>query len=329
MSVKTNAALKAVDVYGEYVISPEISIKAVNNVSIELQRNEIIGIAGESGCGKSTLIKVLYGFMDPPLTAKGKVILEVANSYYIDILSVTEDYRRENIWWKNVAYIPQNSMNVLNPFMRIGDHFSEVLCKHLKISKEEAYKIAEEYISTMGLRKDVLKAFPHQLSGGMRQRIVVALALQLKPNIIFADEPTTAVDVILQKVLLQFLTEKQKELRNTLVLVTHDMGVHAMMTQRMIVMYAGQIIEEAPTENLFEEPKHPYTQALIRSLPRLGDESPKMGLGGAPPDLKNPPLGCKFHQRCPYAVDVCRREEPPLIEYEKGWKVRCVLYSGR
>jgi peptide/nickel transport system ATP-binding protein len=328
MLVETDAVLKAVNVYGEYVLSPEISIKAVNDVSIQLQRNEIVGIAGESGCGKSTLIKVLYGFLDPPLTARGKVMLGVTNNF-INILSVSEDYRRENIWWKNISYIPQNSMNVLNPFMRIGDHFSEVLSKHLKISKSEAYKIAEEYIGTMGLRKDVLKAFPHQLSGGMRQRIVVALALQLKPSIVFADEPTTAVDVILQKVLLQFLTEKQKELQNTLVLVTHDMGVHAMITQRMIVMYAGKIIEEAPTENLFEDPKHPYTQALVRSLPRLGDESPKIGLGGVPPDLKNPPLGCKFHPRCPYAADVCRKEEPPLIEYEKGWKVRCVLYSGR
>uniref|UniRef100_A0A7C5TFZ6 ABC transporter ATP-binding protein n=2 Tax=Ignisphaera aggregans TaxID=334771 RepID=A0A7C5TFZ6_9CREN len=328
MSGEDSIVLRANNVYGEYIVSPTTSIKAVNDVSIELRRNEIIGIAGESGCGKSTLIKILYGYISYPLTARGRVLLNNKGNS-IDVLSVSEDYKRENIWWGVVSYIPQNSMNVLNPFMRIGDHFSELLRKHLKIEKDEAYKIAEEYIVDMGMRKDILKAFPHQLSGGMRQRIVVALALLLKPSIVFADEPTTAVDVVLQKVLLHFLMDKQRELRNALTIVTHDMGVHAMVTQRIVVMYAGRVVEEAPTEPLFEDPKHPYTQALISSLPRLGDESPRKGLWGTPPDLKNPPPGCEFHPRCPYAMDICRREEPMFTKYENEWKVRCWLYLKR
>jgi peptide/nickel transport system ATP-binding protein len=319
--------LKADNVFGEYVISPQISIKAVNNVSIELKKNEVIGIAGESGCGKSTLIKILYGFLQPPLTASGKVLLNTKRG--LDLLSVSEDYKRENIWWKIMSYIPQNSMNVLNPFMKIGDHFVELLRKHLKIEKDEAYRVAEEYVMSMGMRKDVLKAFPHQLSGGMRQRVVVSLALLLKPSIIFADEPTTAVDVVLQKVLLQLLTDKQKELGATLVVVTHDMGVHAMITHRVAVMYAGRVVEEAPTEPLFEDPKHPYTQALINSLPRLGDDRPRIGLSGSPPDLRNPPPGCEFHPRCPYAMDICRREKPLRVKIDKDRYVVCWLYVKR
>jgi len=314
-------------VFGEYVISPQVSIKAVNNVSIELKKNEVIGIAGESGCGKSTLIKILYGFLQPPLTASGKVLLNTKGG--LDLLSVSEDYKRENIWWKIMSYIPQNSMNVLNPFMKIGDHFVELLRKHLKIEKDEAYRVAEEYVMSMGMRKDVLKAFPHQLSGGMRQRVVVSLALLLKPSIIFADEPTTAVDVVLQKVLLQLLTDKQKELGATLVVVTHDMGVHAMITQKVAVMYAGRVVEEAPTEPLFEDPKHPYTQALINSLPRLGDDRPRIGLSGSPPDLRNPPPGCEFHPRCPYAMDICRREKPLRVKIDKDRYVVCWLYAKR
>jgi peptide/nickel transport system ATP-binding protein len=319
--------LKADNVFGEYVISPQISIKAVNNVSIELKKNEVIGIAGESGCGKSTLIKILYGFLQPPLTASGKVLLNTKGGF--DMLSVSEDYKRENIWWKIMSYIPQNSMNVLNPFMKIGDHFVELLRKHLKIEKDEAYRVAEEYVMSMGMRKDVLKAFPHQLSGGMRQRVVVSLALLLKPSIIFADEPTTAVDVVLQKVLLQLLTDKQKELGATLVVVTHDMGVHAMITQKVAVMYAGRVVEEAPTEPLFEDPKHPYTQALINSLPRLGDDRPRIGLSGSPPDLRNPPPGCEFHPRCPFAMDICRREKPLRVKIDKDRYVVCWLYAKR
>jgi len=320
-------AIRAVRVYGEYLISQAEAVKAVRDVSIDVGKDEVVGIAGESGCGKSTLIKILYGYIEPPLIAKGRVLLDTGAGEPIDVLALTEDQRRKNIWWKEMSYIPQNSMNVLNPYMRIWEHFAEILKKHLKLDKEEAYRVAREHIKSLGMREEVLKAYPSQLSGGMRQRVVISLALLLKPRVIFADEPTTAVDVVLQKALLQLLLDKQKEYRNSLVIVTHDMGVHAMATQKIVIMYAGRVVEVSPTEEFFEDPKHPYSKALVESLPRLGDEKARIGLPGSPPNLRNPPPGCEFHPRCPLAMDICRKEAPPLIEYGQGRAVRCWLYA--
>jgi peptide/nickel transport system ATP-binding protein len=321
--------LEAQNVYGEYTISPTNTVKAVRDVSISISKGEVVGIAGESGCGKSTLVKILYGYLEPPLTAKGNVLIRINNTPSVNILSLNEVYKREKIWWRYMSYIPQNSMNVLNPFMRIGDHFAELLKKHIGLNKEDSYRVAREYVESLGLRKEILKAFPHQLSGGMRQRIVLLLALMLKPSIILADEPTTAVDVVLQKALLMFLLDKQREYGSSLVIVTHDLGVHAMASQRLVVMYAGKVVEEAPTEIIFEDPKHPYSMALIESIPRIGDESPRKGLLGSPPDLRNPPHGCEFHDRCPFAMDICKREPPPKITYEHNHVVRCWLYTKR
>lgn len=328
MTMGSQSILRAVNIYGEYAVSPLMSVKAVTDVTLYVNSGVVMGIAGESGCGKSTLVKILYGYVEPPLRARGKVLLDVDGNA-VDLLSIDEEYKRGKIWWRYISYIPQNSMNVLNPYMRVGDHFIELLRKHLNLEKDEAIKVAGEYVEDLGLRRDVLKAFPHQLSGGMRQRIVVALSLLLKPRVIFADEPTTAVDVVLQKVLLQYLLDKQREYSSTLIIVTHDMSIHAMVTERIVVMYAGHVIEEAPTQLFYEDPKHPYSRALINSLPRLGDKGVRQGLAGQPPSLLNPPPGCRFHPRCPYAMDICRREEPPTTEYENGWRIKCWLYVNK
>jgi len=321
--------LEAINIKAGYRIGEKIFIDAVSNVSLNVKANEVLGIAGESGCGKSTLIKVLYGYISPPLqVVRGSIYLHVDNNI-IDILNMSEEDRRNKIWWKYISYIPQNSMNVLNPTMRIWEHFAEVITKFERISKQEIKAKAIRYAENMGLPPDVINAYPHQLSGGMRQRVITALALVGSPLLVLADEPTTALDVVVQRRILQHLLEYQKRNKSSLVIVTHDMGIHAMTTNRIVIMYAGKISEIGKTEEVFKQPLHPYTQALINSLPRIGDRGVRRGLSGSPPDLKNPPPGCRFHPRCPFAMDICRREEPPVIEFERDRYVSCWLYVKR
>ncbi|MEL9940375.1 MAG: ABC transporter ATP-binding protein [Ignisphaera sp.] len=311
-------------------LGKKIYVDAVSNVSISIDDNVVFGIAGESGCGKSTLLKIMYGYIISPLKVlRGNIKIFTSNDSYIDVLSISSELRRSRVWWKEISWIPQNAMNVLNPVEKIKDHFVEILTTHERIDKDDALKIATEYVESFGLSKSVLDAYPHQLSGGMRQRVVIALALLLKPKVVLADEPTSALDVVVQRGVLQILLNKQSELKNTVVLVSHDMGVHAMVTNKLAVMYAGKVVEIGRTEDIFEKPLHPYTKALIDSLPRIGDKTLRTGLAGSPPDLRNPPPGCRFHPRCPFAMDICRKEEPPMIEIEKNRFVSCWLYIRR
>ncbi|MEM0111443.1 MAG: ABC transporter ATP-binding protein, partial [Candidatus Parvarchaeota archaeon] len=284
--------------------------------------------AGESGCGKSTLLKIIYGYLRPPLIVKqGSVILPLKDER-VSILSLSEEERRRKVWWKVISWIPQNSMNVLNPTMRIKDNFVEIMRAHMNIAKKEAMEMAIDYLHKTGLPKDVINAFPHQLSGGMRQRLVIALALITKPQIILADEPSTALDVVMQRGVLQLLANSQRTLRNTIVMVTHDLAIHAMLCDRVAIMYAGKIVEIATSKELFEDPLHPYTQMLLASLPRLGDKELRQGIRGSPPDLSAPPKGCRFHPRCTYMKEICKSEPPLLVEADKEHFVSCYLYSG-
>jgi peptide/nickel transport system ATP-binding protein len=321
--------LRGLNIKGVYEMS-NLYVDAVNNVSLELYKNEIFGIAGESGCGKSTLVKILYGYIEPPLKLKsGSIELYSSNNekpFMISSLSL--DDLRNTVWWKHISYIPQNSMNVLNPTTRIRDHFAEMYKTYMGMKKKEAYAMARKYLEEFGLPSDALQAFPHQLSGGMRQRIVIAMSLLLQPDVVLADEPTSALDVINQRAALMFLKKAQERLKNTIVLVSHDMGIHSVLTDRMGVMYAGNIVEVGGTHAIFEKPLHPYTKALIDSLPRLGDKARRTGLKGQPPDLRQPPSGCRFHPRCPYSKPICQREEPKLVKIEKDREVSCWIYAS-
>lgn len=325
-----NPVMRLENVIGGYIAgtTSKVFVEAVSNVNLEILEGEILGIAGESGCGKSTLLRIMYGYVVKPLVLKsGRVLLYDEERVY-DLASMDLGEKKK-LWWKVISYIPQNSMGILNPVKKIKDHFVEVLKYHANMNEKEATAVASEYLEKMGLLRDVINAYPHQLSGGMRQRIVIALSLLLKPKIVLADEPTTGLDVVVQRGILQTLVEKIKGYGSTLVVVSHDMGVHTMIADRIAIMYAGKVVEVGSVDKIIEEPLHPYTKGLLESLPRIGDKSLRKGIPGMPPDLRSPPPGCRFHPRCPYAMDICRREEPPLTSMETGRLVACWLYSSK
>lgn len=304
------------------------TVKAVDNVSLEVEKDETFGIAGESSCGKSTLIKVISGTIKPPLTIiEGKVIYNFGNeSIYIGKVDGQE--KIEKVTWEKVSYIPQSSMSVLNPVMKVRDIFYDLLKSHQKLMEKEAFeKTMKEHLNSLGLPIGVLDSYPHQLSGGMKQRAIIALATIFKPRVILADEPTSALDVVVQRSVLQLLKEIQNENRNTLILVTHDMSILANMANRIGIMYAGKIVEVAKVEDIFENPMHPYTKFLINSIPRIGDKSDRLSIPGFPPNLADPPNGCRFHPRCPYAMDICKEKSPLLCDVTEGHKVACFLTS--
>lgn len=298
---------------------------AVNNVDLEIFQGEIFGLAGESACGKTTLANSILRLIKPPgRIISGRVIFDG-----VDLLSLgEEDLRR--IRWEKIAYIPQASMNALNPVMRIYDQIVDVVRAHRKdFPEEEIRRRAEELFVSVGLAPEVLKMYPHELSGGMRQRVIIAMSLFLNPKLLIADEPTTALDVVVQRGILQLLKDINKKFGTTILLITHDMAVHAQIVDRLAIMYAGKIVEVGPVKDIFEKPLHPYTQLLIASIPRAGEKRRLAGIPGLPPDLRNPPPGCMFHPRCPLRIQGrCERVEPALRQVSNERKVACHLYEG-
>lgn len=304
------------------------TVRAVDGVSFDLYPNEIYGVAGESSCGKTTLIKVISGNIKPPLKAlEGSVDFNF-DGYEVDMLQTSQDELRRSVRWKQISYVMQGSMSVLNPVRKVIETFKDIVDTHERITdKKKFLEQTRTHINRLGLPTDVLNAYPHQLSGGMRQRVAIALATVFQPALIIADEPTTALDVVVQRGVLQMMKDIQSASGNTVLLVTHDMAVHANVADRVMIMYAGRIVEEAPTDTIFNAPLHPYTQHLIRSLPMIGERSTKASLQGTPPNLANPPSGCRFHPRCPYVMDVCRTEVPELVTIKDRHRVACHLVT--
>ncbi len=312
--------------YQTHAYGVERTVKAVDGISLEIQEGEVFGIAGESGCGKSTLLKVLLGAHQPPLVVSGGTVNYLFDDAPVAALSIDQNSLRD-LRWKQVSYIPQGSMHVLNPVRRIRDTFHDFVAAHQNVSKTESMELTRTYLRDLGLPEKVMGAYPHQLSGGMRQRVTIALATILSPKLIFADEPTTALDVIVQRGVIQILKEIKRREGSTFILITHDLGVHANLADRIAILYAGKLVEEADTRTILKHPRHPYTQYLIQSLPRLDDRTTRVSIPGRPPALDNPPDGCRFHPRCPFAVDRCRSIDPEMISLTPGHRVACHLVT--
>ncbi len=313
--------------YKAFLYGVDREVRAVDDISLTIGRGEIYGVAGESSSGKTTLIKTIAGAIRPPLrVVEGSVTFHF-NGGTQDIYGMTAEARAA-LRWRHLSYIMQGSMNVLNPVRRIRHSFTDFAFRHMNVDRSAFFKRVASHLQRLKLDPQLLDAYPHELSGGMRQRMTIALATILTPEFIIADEPTTALDVIVQRDVLTMIREIQRDMGSSFLFVTHDMGVHAAVSDRIGIVYAGRLVEEAPTRKLFHMPLHPYTQHLVASLPRIGDASSRPSLEGRPPNLAMPPEGCRFHPRCPKRMDICSREVPPMVNVEPDRRVACFAVTG-
>ena len=295
-------------------------VYALQNVSFNLLPNENVGIVGESGCGKTTLIRAILRL----LPRNGKVRAGAVRFNGMDLLTVTASEMRK-VRWKHISFVTQAAMNALNPVLTVKRQITEAVMAHVpETNKKAAVETAERLFELVGINPNRLSHYPHQFSGGMKQRAVIAMALALDPDIIVADEPTTALDVIVQAQILEKLLELHQETKNSLVLVTHDMSVVAQICDRVIVMYGGKIVEIGKVRDIFHLPYHPYTMGLYNAFPSIiGPKRPLISIPGAPPSLHEMTPGCIFANRCPFAVGECKEAIPPLREVASGHSVAC------
>lgn len=323
----TAPLLELEDLVVDYLL-PDRRVRAVDHVSLTISAGEIVGLAGESGCGKTTAANAILQILRPPACVTGGRILFQGR----DIVAMSrEELRRFR--WRHVSMVFQSAMDALNPVLRVGDQFVDMIRAHERVRKSKALARAGELLELVGIDPRRVRAYPHELSGGMRQRVIIAMALALNPELIVMDEPTTALDVVVQREILQELQDLQRELGFAVLFITHDLSLLVEFSNRIAIMYAGEIVESAPAGTLFRHPQHPYTVGLMRSFPPLRGPLERItGIPGSPPDLANPPTGCRFHPRCPHCDGADRRlherqigERPRLRPVEPDHLVACHL----
>jgi len=299
-------------------------VRAVDDISFQVAKKESVGLAGESGCGKTSAALTILRLL--PSNAKivdGSIVLAGEN-----LVKMSDREMREKIRWKRISMIFQGAMNALHPTYTIGYQIAEPIIKHEGVSKDEAIERAGKLLELVGMERSRVNRYPHELSGGMKQRAVTAMALACNPDIIIADEPTTALDVIVQAQVLKAMKELKNRLDISMLLISHDLSMIAETCDKIAIMYAGKIVEYGDITRIFKKPLHPYTQKLISAFPSvLGAKTELSSIHGFPPDLLKPPPGCRFHPRCPNATEICRKKEPPLLKTEKNRYVACHLYG--
>ncbi|MCX8189008.1 MAG: ABC transporter ATP-binding protein [Nitrososphaeria archaeon] len=298
---------------------------AVNDVSFSLKPGETLGIVGESGCGKSSTAYALMK-MIPSNTSifTGKIIVDGEN-----IMEMDDSDLRKKVRWKKISMVFQGAMNSLNPVIKVGFQVAEPLIVHDNVPKKEALEKAKELFKLVGLPQDFINRYPHELSGGMKQRVVIAMSLVLNPKILILDEPTSALDVMIQAQIMNMLKDLRKSLNLSIIFITHDIALASDLCDKIAVMYGGQIMELGTAEQVLLDPRHPYASKLIGSIPTLRSDKKLEFIPGAPPDLVNPPPGCRFSPRCPYRFELCDKEEPPIYILDGGRQIRCFLYKEK
>ncbi len=317
----SDALLEVRDLAVEY-LTDSANVRAVDGVSFTVAPGEFVGIVGESGCGKSTLLFAVAQLLSPPGEIVGGTVMFRGK----DMVRLSRGELR-HMRWRDYSVVMQSAMNALNPMKSIGAQFKDTLQAHGSASGEEIRRRSAEVLAMVGIDAVHLKSYPHQLSGGMRQRAMIAMALLFTPELVIMDEPTSALDVVAQQSLMLKVTELQRQLGFAVIFVTHDMSVVSRYSDRVLVMYAGQVAEAASTQALFERPLHPYSRGLMNAFPSIrGPRRDLVGIPGAPPDLARPPSGCRFHPRCPEVMPICV-DTPPDLFSVRGSRVRCLLYA--
>lgn len=308
-----------------YFKTQEGTLKAVDGIGFTLEKGQAMGLAGESGCGKTTAALSIMKL----LPANGYIAGGMINFMGQDMSKVTGDKLR-SIRWRDISIIFQGAMNALNPVKRVGDQIMEPILLHENVDEEVAKKRVQELFSLVGINPNRIREYPHEFSGGMRQRVMIAMALACRPKLVIADEPTTALDVMIQAQILQLMKNLQTELDLAMIIISHDLSVLAETCDLLSIMYAGKIVERSTAVEVFANPQHPYTKGLIAAFPNIkGDRKMPASIAGNPPNLINPPVGCRFADRCYMAQDVCKKEEPPLIEVLPGHFAACHFVQPR